>query len=145
MRQSLSGLFLLLSVSPARPRRTFGYTDGPFLPASFADSLFVATESPAFAGSFFPFLFLFSRAFARAFPFSLFLFLGAISLTGLPNQGSAWLLPSCGGSIPLQWSPDLVRRPCPFGQAFACPSLFRSTKGASFPFQGCLFKKQALV
>ena len=38
---------------------------------------------------FFPFV----RASAPAFPFPLFLVVSAISLTGLPNQGSAWFPP----------------------------------------------------
>ena len=52
-----------------------------------------------------PFLFR-SRAFARPFPIPFSLVVSANSLTGLPNLVRAWFL-LYGGSIPLQWSPDL--------------------------------------
>ena len=84
---------------------------------------------------FFPFTFPFARASARAFHF--FSGVSAIALTGLPNQGSAWFLPSCGGSIPLQWSPDL-EDPVRLDKLPLVLPFFRSTKGVSFPFKvGC--------
>ena len=108
MCQSLSGLFLPLSVSPARPRRTFGYTVGwPFSARGFRRSPFCCYRTSGFRRiplSLFLFL---SPGLPPELPLSFFPVVSAISLTGLPNQGSAWFLAPCGGSIPLQWSPDL--------------------------------------
>ena len=51
-------------------------------------------------------LFFPSQAYARPFPFSFPLVVKANLLTGLPDLVSAWFL-HYGGSISLQWSPDL--------------------------------------
>ena len=95
MHQSLSGLFLPLSVSPARPRRTFGYTVGwpLFCPRLSPLPLLLLPNLRLPPDPFSLFLFLLARASARALSFLFLPVVSAISLTGLPNQGSAWFLP----------------------------------------------------
>ena len=146
--QSLSGMFLPLSASPARPRRTFGYTvSWSFSARGFRRfPFFCCYRTPAIAESlsFTPFLSF--PGFRPTFPFSFLLVVSTNSLTGLPNLVSAWFLLS-GGSIPLQWSPDLEdyspfykrRRLHPLYRPFG-----RSIMGISLSVQviGCL-RKQA--
>ena len=145
MHQSLSGLFLPLSASPARPRRTFGYTVGWPLSARGSRRFpFCCYRTPGFRRIPFPFSFFFLPGLPPELPLSFFPVVSAISLTGLPNQGSAWFPPFCGGSIPLQWSPDL-EDPVRLDKLSLVLLFFRSTKGASFPFKVGCSRKQALA
>ena len=101
--QSLSGLFLPLSVAPARPRRTSGYTVGwSFSARGLRRFPFCCYRLPGYRRTPFPLPLSFPfPGFRPTFPFFLFpLVVSATSLTGLPNLVSAWFLLS-GGSIPL--------------------------------------------
>ena len=145
MHQSLSGLFLPLSVSPARPRRTFGYTVGwPFSARGFRRFPFCCYRTPGFRRILFPFSFSFRPGFRPSFPFSFFPGCECHLTHWSPEPGQRVVPPF------LRWfhTASVVSRPrspCSTGQASACPSLFQKYQGCFIPFQGCLFKKQALA
>ena len=105
MHQSLSGLFLPLSVSPARPRRTFGYTVGwPFPARGFRRFPFCCYRTPGFRRILFPFSFSFSfcPGFRASFPFPFSPGCECHLTHWSPEPGQRVVPLFCGGSIPLQ-------------------------------------------
>ena len=92
----------------------------------------------------FSFSFSFRAGFRPRFPFPFSPGCECLLTHWSPEPGQRVVPPFCGGSIPLQWSPDL-EDPVHLDKLPLVLSFFRSTKGASFPFQGWLFKKQALA
>ena len=143
MHQSLSGLFLPLSVSPARPRRTFGYTVGwPFSARGFRRFPFCCYRTSGFRRILFPFSFSFCPGFRPSFPFPFSPGCECHLTHWSPEPGQRVVPPFCGGSIPLQWSPDL-EDPVRLDKLPLVLPFFRSTKGASFPFKvGCSRNKR---
>ena len=143
-------MFLPLSVSPARPRRTFGYTIGwSFSLSGFRRFPFCCYRLPGYRRipfTFTPFLSFPFPGFCPTFPF--FLSLGCeCQLTHWSPGLGQRVVPPNVGSIPLQWSPDLEDH-SPFYKRrrlypFYCP-FRRSITGTSFPVQvfGCS-RKQA--
>ena len=97
--QSLSGLFLPLSVSPARPRRTFGYTVGwPFSARDFRRFPFCCYRTPGFRRILYPFSFSFCPGFRPSFPFSFFPGCECHLTHWSPEPGQRVVPPFCGGS-----------------------------------------------